>query len=62
MYSSNLHIFYVLLQCNVDIMSLNHYLTYVAETINYLYLLFQLIFFSFENIYINLRDNKYFSI
>jgi hypothetical protein len=39
MYSSSLHIFYVLLQCNVDIMSLNHYLLYVAETINYLYLL-----------------------
>jgi hypothetical protein len=45
MYSSTLHIFYVLLQCNVDIMSLNHYLMYVAETINYLYLLFQLIIF-----------------
>jgi hypothetical protein len=40
--SISLHIFYVLLQCNVDIMSLNHY-QYVAETINYLYLLFQLI-------------------
>jgi hypothetical protein len=59
MYSSSLHIIYVLLQCNVDIMSLNHYLMYVTETINYLYLLFQLIiFFPFENIYINLRDNK----
>jgi hypothetical protein len=46
MYSSSLHIFYVLLQCNVDIMSLNHYLMYVAETINYLYLHFQLIIFS----------------
>jgi hypothetical protein len=45
MYSSSLHIFYVLLQCNVDIMSLNHYLTYVAETINYLNLVFQLIIF-----------------
>jgi hypothetical protein len=42
MYSSSLHIFYVLLQCNMDIMSLNHYLMYVAETINYLYVLFQL--------------------
>jgi hypothetical protein len=45
MYSSSLHIFFVLLQCNLDIMSLNHYLMYVAETINYLYLLFQLIIF-----------------
>jgi hypothetical protein len=36
MYSSSLHIFYVLLQCNVDIMSLNNYLMYVVETINYL--------------------------
>jgi hypothetical protein len=36
MYSSSLHIFYVLLQCNMDIMSLNHYLMYVVETINYL--------------------------
>jgi hypothetical protein len=45
MYNSSLHIFYVLLQCNVDIMSLNHYLMYVAEIINYLYLLFQLIIF-----------------
>jgi hypothetical protein len=45
MYSSSLHIFYVLLQCNMDIMSLNHYLMYVAETINYLYFLFQLIIF-----------------
>jgi hypothetical protein len=42
MYSSSLHIFYVLLRCNIDIMSLNHYLMYVAETINYLYVLFQL--------------------
>jgi hypothetical protein len=45
MYCSSLHIFYVLLQCNVDIMSLNHYHMFVAETINYLYLLFQLIIF-----------------
>jgi hypothetical protein len=57
MYSSSLLIFYALLQCNVDIMSLNHYLMYVVETINYLYLLVQLITFSFEIIYINLRDN-----
>jgi hypothetical protein len=33
MYSS-LHIFYILLQCNVEIILLNHYLTYVAEAIN----------------------------
>jgi hypothetical protein len=39
MYSSSLHILYVLLQCNVDIISLNHYLMYVAETINYLYMM-----------------------
>jgi hypothetical protein len=52
MYSSSLHIFYVLLQCNVDIMSLNHYLLYVAETINYLHLKIFIL--------INLRDNKYF--
>jgi hypothetical protein len=57
MYSSTLHIFYVLFQCNVAIMSLNHYLMYVAETINYLYLIFQLIIFLFDNIYTNLRDN-----
>jgi hypothetical protein len=31
MYSSSIHIFYVLFQCNVDIMSLNHYLMYVGE-------------------------------
>jgi hypothetical protein len=42
MCSSSFHIFYVLLKCNVDIMSLNHYLMYVAETINYLFVLFQL--------------------
>jgi hypothetical protein len=42
MYSSSLHIFYVLHQCNMDIMSLNHYLIYIAEIINYLYVLFQL--------------------
>jgi hypothetical protein len=42
MYSSSLHIFYILLQCDVDIMSLNHYLKYVAETFNYHYVLFQL--------------------
>jgi hypothetical protein len=40
MYSSSLHIFDVLLQRNVDIMSLNHYLMYVVETINYHYALF----------------------
>jgi hypothetical protein len=57
MYSSTIHIFYVLLQCNVDIMSLNHYLMYVEEIINYLYLPFQLIFFLFDNVYTNLRDN-----
>jgi hypothetical protein len=43
MYSSSLHIFYALLQCNMDIMSLNHYLMYVAEIINYLYVHFQLL-------------------
>jgi hypothetical protein len=41
-YNSSPHILYLLLQCNVDIMSLNHYLIYVAETINYLYVFFQL--------------------
>jgi hypothetical protein len=52
MYSSSLHIFYVLLQCNMDIMSLNHYLMYVVGTINYLYVLFQLSqVFSIWNIY-----------
>jgi hypothetical protein len=63
MYSSSLHIFYVLFQCNMDIMSLNHYLMYVAETINYHNVLFQLSqMFSiiFENIYINFRDNIHF--
>jgi hypothetical protein len=40
MYSSSIHIFYVLLQCNMDIISLNHYLMYVAETINYHSVLF----------------------
>jgi hypothetical protein len=42
MYSSNLYIFYVLFQYNVDIMSLNHYLMYVAEAINYHYVLFHI--------------------
>jgi hypothetical protein len=42
MYSNNLHIFYVLLQCNVNIMSLNHYLMYVAKAINYQYVLFHI--------------------
>jgi hypothetical protein len=36
MYSSSLHIFYVLLQCSMYILSLNHYLMYVVETIDYL--------------------------
>jgi hypothetical protein len=52
MYSSSFHIFYVLLQCSMDIMSLNHYLIYVAETINYLYLLFQLIIFFYLKTFI----------
>jgi hypothetical protein len=34
--------FYALLQCNMDIMSLNHYIMYVAETINYHYVLFSI--------------------
>jgi hypothetical protein len=64
MYSSSLYIFDVLLQCNMDIMSLNHYLMYVAKIINYLYLLFQLILFShlITFILINLRDNIIFFI
>jgi hypothetical protein len=64
MYSSSLHIFDVLLQCKMDIMSLNQYLTYVAETINYLYFLFQLIIFShlITIILINLRDNIFFHL
>jgi hypothetical protein len=45
MYSSSLHILYILLQCHKDIMSLNNYLMYVRKTINYLYVLFQLIIF-----------------
>jgi hypothetical protein len=45
MYSSSLHIFYVLLQCNVDIMSLNHYLIYVAEKSIISKHIFQLIIF-----------------
>jgi hypothetical protein len=61
MFSSCLHIFFVLPQCNVDIKSLNNYLMYVAETINYLYVLFQLSqVFPFENIYINLWDDIYY--
>jgi hypothetical protein len=40
MYSSSFHIFYVLLQCNMYILSLNHYLMYVVKTINYHYVLF----------------------
>jgi hypothetical protein len=31
MYSNNLHIFYVLFQYNVNIISLNHYLLYVVR-------------------------------
>jgi hypothetical protein len=31
MYSSSLHIFYVLFQCNIDIMLLNHYRLYVVR-------------------------------
>jgi hypothetical protein len=63
MYSSSLHIFDVLLQCNVHIMSLNHYLMYVAKIINYLYLLFQLIIVLhlITFILINLWDNIIFS-
>jgi hypothetical protein len=39
MYSSSLHIFHVLFQCNVDIMLVNHYIMYVVEAINYHYIL-----------------------
>jgi hypothetical protein len=62
MYSSRLHIFDILLQYNMDIISLKHYLMYVAETINYTYLLIQLkIFFHLRTfILINLRDNIFF--
>jgi hypothetical protein len=62
MYNTSLHIFDVLPQCNVNIMSLNHYLMYVAETINYLYLLFQLIIFFYliTFILIYLRGNIFF--
>jgi hypothetical protein len=42
MYSSSIHIFYLLLQCNMDIMSLNHYLMFVTEAINYYYMLFHI--------------------
>jgi hypothetical protein len=45
------NIFYVLLQCNMDIMSLNHYLMYVVEVINYDYVLF----------YINVQYIFYYS-
>jgi hypothetical protein len=41
---------YILFQCNMDIMSLIHYLMYVAEVVNYQYVLFhtnvQCIFFA----------------
>jgi hypothetical protein len=84
MYSSTLHIFYILLQCNMEIMSLNHSLIYVVETIkitmcsfilisfNHLEYIFLnpftsknkitkfVIFFTFQNIFINLRANIYF--
>jgi hypothetical protein len=43
MYSSSLHIFYVLFRCKVDIMSLNNYLLYVVEAINRHYVLFILV-------------------
>jgi hypothetical protein len=42
MYSSSLHIFYVLFQCNMDIILLNHYLLYVAKAINCQYVLFHI--------------------
>jgi hypothetical protein len=84
MYSSSLHIFYILLQCNVEIMSLNKHLIYVVETIKITMCSFILIsfnhfkytflnpftsknkitkfviFFPFQNIYMNLRANIYF--
>jgi hypothetical protein len=41
-YSSGLHIFYVLFQCNIDIMSLNNYLQCVVEAINCHYVLFHI--------------------
>jgi hypothetical protein len=40
MYNSGLHIFYVIFQCNMDIMSLYNYLLYVVEAINCHYVLF----------------------
>jgi hypothetical protein len=51
MYSSSLHILYVLLQCNVDIISLNHYLMYVAETINYLYMMSIIMMFQLSQMF-----------
>jgi hypothetical protein len=42
MYSSSLHILYVLFQCNVDITSLNNYLLYFVEAIHCHYVLFQI--------------------
>jgi hypothetical protein len=61
MYSSSLYIFSVLYQCNVDIISLNHYLLYVAEAINYHYVLFhinvQCIFLLFILKYKKLHNN-----
>jgi hypothetical protein len=41
-YSSSLHIFYVSLQRNMDIMSLNHYPMYIAEATNYYCVLFHI--------------------
>jgi hypothetical protein len=61
MYSSCLHIFYVLFQCHVDIMSLNHYHLYDVEAINYQYVLFhinvQCTFLLFIFKYRNLHNN-----
>jgi hypothetical protein len=61
MYSSSLHIFYVLFHCNVDIISLNHHLLYVVETINYHYVLFHInvrcIFLLFVLKYKKLQNN-----
>jgi hypothetical protein len=42
MYSSTLHILYVLFYCNVNIMSLNYYLMYVSDAINDHYVIFHI--------------------
>jgi hypothetical protein len=42
MYSSSLHIFYVLFQCNMHIMSLNNYLLHVVEAINCPHVIFHI--------------------